>query len=113
MTSVDLDELERLALAATPGPWIGFVLGGQSASDFPAGWRWASGSMPRYVAVDKAQVLSPEDGAFIATCTPDAILSLITALRDGRGKALEEAAIRIQDFEPDMADIIRALKEPT
>ena len=77
---IDLDELERLAKAATPRPWnrqpyrLGYPLAGEHSIT------------GRDVTI--AAGLSPQDAAYIASANPETVLALIARVLDA-----EEAAM--------------------
>jgi hypothetical protein len=80
----NLDELERLAKAATPGPWCDRGFGSiqpESGGSLVAVTVTKGGCLPDYV----------ENSAFIAAANPAAILALIAEVR-----ALREDAERWQ-----------------
>ncbi len=82
MSAIDLDELERLALAATPGDWT--VTDGGDASNvrgIKAGKRFVvdTGCGCCQVADFKG-----EDAAFIAAASPSTMLALIALVREVR-----------------------------
>ena len=80
-TTLDLDELERLETAATPGPWTGVVYGENAGASLPPPyWMWLAGMCPLTVYVDRWFALSPEDGAYIAALR-NGFPSLISRLR--------------------------------
>jgi len=85
----DIDELERLAEAATPGPWCDRGFGGiqpESGGSLVAVTVTKGGCLPDYV----------ENSAYIAAANPTAILELVAEVR--RLRDYEEMA-RMQAFE--------------
>ena len=75
---IDLDELRRLALGATPGPWH-FHQDDGTALDI------SEVCIPRPeedVDLSIASLLDDRDGAFIAAANPQVILELIERLRE-------------------------------
>ncbi len=79
----DLDELERLLKAATPGPWVAQRDGGGRGGGW---WSLRFGSEAQAVAW---KVCTSQDAAFIAAANPQAILALLD-----RCEALEDMAKR-------------------
>lgn len=74
---IDLDELEKLAKAATPGPWH-FHQDDGTALDI------SEVCIPRPeedVDLSIASLLEDRDGAFIAAANPQAVLELIELVR--------------------------------
>ncbi len=71
-TPIDLDELERLAKAATPGPWHSTRLGDVSPED----------EHDPLIC----EPMSDADAAFIASANPSTILALITEVRALRAR---------------------------
>ena len=70
----DIDELERLAEAATPGPWCDRGFGGiqpESGGSLVAVTVTKGGCLPDYV----------ENSAYIAAANPTAILELVAEVR--------------------------------
>jgi len=68
---IDLDELERLAKAATRGPW--------THSEQPSGW------MHMVIAPERGQICRESmarDATFIAAANPAVILELIRMMRE-------------------------------
>jgi hypothetical protein len=74
--SIDLDDLERLAKAATPGPWDAGTCEGEVWSD-------------KLLVVWDAL---PNDAAYIAAANPPTILALIARLRAAEAVAEGVAA---------------------
>jgi hypothetical protein len=89
---VTLSELERLAKAATPGPWVasegrsntGFVGVYESGVGFPV----ASTS----VVWERAEAVELADARYIAAASPDVVLALLAVV-----DAARNAAVLIQD----------------
>lgn len=71
-----LNDLEEKAKKATPGPWkeSGMDICAPKASTF------LSGGLK--LVVGDADYLNEEDQSYIAACSPDTVLALITALRE-------------------------------
>lgn len=81
MTAVDLDELEPLAKAATPGPWRVFGCNDEhTASRNHACYR---------VQAAKSYNVEPDNRDYIAAFSPDVTLALISELRTLRASAAE------------------------
>lgn len=87
MTGLDLDALEAVARAATPGPWnyrqtvLGMVSTTVSAGD---------GSHVAYPSVCHAL---PENATHIATFDPPTVLTLIARVREEQQKRAEAEAV--------------------
>jgi hypothetical protein len=81
MTRIDLDELERLARAATPGPW--------QAAGYSVTHEYKPGVSE---AVAVSHIARPHDAAFIAAANPETVLALIRI-----AKAASEACSRLED----------------
>lgn len=89
---MNLDELERLAEAATPGPWKQEYSGGHYAESVTA-------AKPRGGTITVARIGSgpkrrADDAAHIAACSPDAILRLLAVVR-----AADAMELRCDDAE--------------
>lgn len=80
MKKVDLDELERLAKAATVGPWRQHHLSPQCING-PAG---------RCIA-DCYEALNKDNAAYIAAANPSTVLALLEELRLARAVVAEAA----------------------
>lgn len=95
MTTEELDELERKAKAATPGPWE-FVTEGQSTV-------WAGNGDIPVADIPNKHILNygAENGPHIAKCDPQTILRLIAAAR-------ENAALRYAMTPAQFAERMRA-----
>ena len=87
LTGLDLDALEAVARAATPGPWnyrqtvLGMVSTTVSAGD---------GSHVAYPSVCHAL---PENATHIATFDPPTVLALIARVREEQQKRAEAEAV--------------------
>lgn len=80
-----LDELKRLAEAATPGPW--FAWGPEpSATINPEGAMFVQG--PKRMYVDRAPGMRAEDAIYIAALSPELVLALIACVE--AAKAMRE-----------------------
>jgi hypothetical protein len=79
----DLDRLEELAKAATPGPWLN-IDGGIEA--------YVNGNSWSIVHDDEEEYILPSrtDAAYIAAASPDVVLDLIARAR--QGERVEKAA---------------------
>lgn len=106
---MDLDELERLAKAATPGEW-------RVISDHPVLAIGAAHSHYRVVQTANQNnvkrygrsepwhgIPSEANAAYIAAANPTTILSLITRLRDAEA-ALKPFADAAEAYEPEEGD---------
>lgn len=80
------EELKKLALAATPGPWNW----SSPETDEDLGLMWAKTAF-----VFKADIDAPANAVYIAAASPDAVLSLIKE-RDALYEALKETRRRLQ-----------------
>ncbi len=76
--TIDLDALEALAKAATPGPWVMTTQGGIEPHDY-AGLGEDSNSV--------AQVRHDRNWEFIAAADPSTVVALIAELRQERERA--------------------------
>jgi hypothetical protein len=89
--TINLDELERLAKAAAPGPWLYFVPCNTPSLN-PDQAAFLVG--PRMRAMDKSQGFAVEDAAHIAAANPATILELVAEVR-----RLREDAARLSWLE--------------
>ena len=86
-----LSDLERLARAATPGPWRNAKEWAESRSAF----EHVYAGMPDGPGQTVAQWVLPPDAAHIAACSPERILALLAHVReleDGLRETLAMAA---------------------
>jgi hypothetical protein len=98
MTSpLDLDALQKLAEAATPGPWEC-----PQFRDHPQLFIYKSGGMRRQVA--RALSEQTSDAAFIAAANPQTVLALIAA---ARRLARLESALEFLAGDSDLFDLWR------
>ena len=91
---IDLDTLERLAHAATPGPYRRYIDIDNNAISVT---RWTTGPHGGHVAVTLAKMPVPgkyltqeqinANGNFIAALSPDVVLALIEMTRAAIAKA--------------------------
>lgn len=88
MTALDLDRLEALADAATPGPWVHGGMG--YVEDVPDNPEDRFDVMPATIA--RAEV-SEADAVFIAETGPDVTKELVRQLREARAGLAKVAAI--------------------
>lgn len=89
---INLDELERLAKAATPGPWCDRGFGGiqpESGGSLVAVTVTKGGCLPDYV----------ENSAYIAAVNPTAILELVAEVRRLREDADRYRWLRGRDLD--------------
>jgi hypothetical protein len=85
LTPADLDRLEELAVAATPGPWgigpyIAIDTGIWSKGEWPVATTWVDSEEE---GITSTAARKRDDAAYIAACDPDTIRSLIAAARAG------------------------------
>jgi len=98
---VDLDELEARARKATPGPWR-VEYDGDVLDEFTgrsAEWPWRIEGVCDF----KEEDATDETAAFIAACSPDAILALIERARQAetqRDKLRQELEHLVFLMEP-------------
>jgi hypothetical protein len=79
---VDLGELERLALAASPGPWMSWIEGRDHAAGDAFIGTQAADLYPRVVVDGKEwNPIWEADQDFIAAANPVVILELLRRLR--------------------------------
>ena len=98
--SMNLDELERKARAATPGPW---------ADD---GCTVTHGH-PMDQIVD--YVYSRDDAAFIAAASPDVVLELVRRVREGErllGEARDSVEECVQEHAANWGERLMHKQEP-
>lgn len=81
LTSEQLDELERLALAATPGPWAvdALQIGARFNIELPDGSEAVA--MSQQLVGDRLSVQRGANADFIAAANPQTVLALISQLR--------------------------------
>jgi hypothetical protein len=84
MTKIDLDRLERLAKAATPGPWTH-----KSDINGLSNFVYKGSGMRRQVA-RTLKLSDDSDAAFIAALNPAVALALIAEVRGSRTDLAEE-----------------------
>lgn len=80
----ELDRLDALAAAATPGPWI---------ADFPDGAEWSVFAAAKPGNSVLAFDVGEHNAAYIAACDPDTIRRLIAAAPLGVAWDAAEAAL--------------------
>mgnify|MGYP001469466633 CR=1 FL=1 len=73
--TLNLDKIERLARAATPGPWVREPHGGRRISE-PGGYAIC------YVEMDDDVALTESDAAYIAHMHPARVLALVERARE-------------------------------
>lgn len=91
------DKLKELALAATPGPWTGFVDKGRLVAIMPSG---RPGDICTF-----ADPPSDADAAFMLAATPDAILALIRE----RDDTLAALAVAREGAKDALASLVAAV----
>lgn len=101
MNDEDLNKLEALAKAATPGPWRvdnlrGLVAGAKAVI---SGSAECDGYFPH-----------EDDGLFVAAANPAAILELIALARAGSKAPAEQQAEPVQYLKNVTADVLLALR---
>lgn len=74
---IDIDKLEALAKAATPGEWISYTPIGAALNPWEA--TFVAGPIPRYM--DRSQGFCPADGNYIGASNPQVVLALIAEVR--------------------------------
>jgi hypothetical protein len=74
---IDIDKLEALAKAATPGEWISYTPIGAALNPWEA--TFVAGPIPRYM--DRSQGFCPADGNYIGAANPQVVLALIAEVR--------------------------------
>jgi hypothetical protein len=84
---IDIDALETLAKAATPGEWISYTPIGAALNPWEA--TFVAGPIPRYM--DRSQGFCPADGNYIGAANPQVVLALIAEVRALRNL---ESAVR-------------------
>lgn len=93
-----LTELERLAKAATLGPWTNITKAGKPCKTVRSlgersGYLEKSTRLTETSALDKIIIFSLNDASFIAAASPDVILKLIRKLRVAK-EVLDQIACR-------------------
>lgn len=104
-----MEKLEALAKAATPGPYTSdegrgiwcpnAKIGGVTKIFDIRGWGYFTGQGHGALGLSEAEGIAQQvaNGAFVAACSPDAILTLIEALRGERERA--DAVLKVLDFD--------------
>lgn len=87
---MDVDHLEKLADAATPGPWAWWAVTETTASGFGPYGRVVG---PTYVSIDHAEALSPADAEFIGSVHPETVKELCAELRRLRRQVAEKETV--------------------
>jgi len=100
LTSAELDELEALAKAATPGPWSTSVDIGKSYID----------SNLTRSGRPVAKVYVPDNAAYIASANPATILRLLSLARSGLEAGKAEESMR--ERAAGLADQLRTVATP-
>lgn len=107
------DALRKLCAEATPGPWydnLNDLIGGRCVGTVNVPAHEGPGSD------DVAEVLAPNNAAFIAACSPDVISALLDQLKDAEQRAeahetvLRENAV-LHQLNLELERESRALKE--
>ncbi len=82
LTSEQIEELERLALAATPGPWVvdALQIGARFNIELPNGSEAIA--MSQQLAGDRLSEQRGANADFIAAAHPQTVLALIKQLRE-------------------------------
>ncbi|SDH54952.1 hypothetical protein [Microbacterium sp. 77mftsu3.1] len=111
MTDIDLDHLEALAHAATPGPWVQWDDGDVGTAYPVTKNRRRRDQEPEQVQVESDHLANAHgaDGAYIAALSPDVVLTLIALARaaEPRAGSLMEFANTLRDDDPDTQFILR------
>jgi hypothetical protein len=106
MTDADLDKLEALAKAATPGPWND---SGGSIDDFDAECtmriEWIANGIPKDGEKDAINANYRFDAAFIAAANPASILALIASARRD-AEEIERLRARLTEQQADTAFLL-------
>lgn len=97
---IDLENIETLARAATPGPWVFAPMTEKEDPEIAA----ANGSR---VATLGAADITKANSAYIAAANPAAVLELIEKLRVALAAAPMQAQEPIADASADIFDLIR------
>lgn len=97
---IDLENIETLARAATPGPWVFALMTEKEDPEIAA----ANGSR---VATLGAADITKANSAYIAAANPAAVLELIEKLRVALAAAPMQAQEPIADASADIFDLIR------
>lgn len=95
----DLDALEAVARAATPGPWETRCEGYGEPT-----WVCHDSEYVIYLGYDYAAELGAEDGAHIATFDPPTVRALITRVREAETR-LREAETVITNTLDGLSDV--------
>lgn len=96
--TVDLEELKRLAKAATPGPWQVSLNG--SGED-----GWVEDSNSQYLTTGYEGEMAAKDVRFIAAANPAAVLALIERVEELTGaNIVNRNAIRLQREAREVAE---------
>lgn len=93
----DLDELERLARAATPGPWKNYSINPKVTPEHAIYSEWLEG-IPEAQSSEIATLLTPKNAEFIAAANPEAVLALVARVREAEA-VIAEARRAVQPHE--------------
>jgi hypothetical protein len=93
LTDAELDELERKATAATPGPWVHL-----HGEDFELVYGVAIRSEDGHSVAEWDDLpLSPDDADFVAAANPKTVLALVAEIR--RLRSAPKSRVQIADNE--------------
>ena len=111
LTPLQLEELERLAKAATQGEWRYYKPPGYAFDQVYAIGK--DGSRIPIVDCDVLNDAQLGNSEFIAAANPQTILTLLSMIREAKNEGLEEAARRMEQIHGKCRDAteIRDLKE--
>jgi hypothetical protein len=76
---MNLDDLDRLAQAATPGPWSTYGPFVMAYGQYPQDTNYVIRQRPERAAPDDPQAVA--DAAFIAACDPKTVRALVAVVR--------------------------------
>jgi hypothetical protein len=102
---VNLSELEKLAKAATPGPWSNREAEGLDECI------WSDKGQAWIMYNDEFQSMPQNDSDFIAAANPETILAMIELLRD-MAEELESCLVAFSEDE-DIEAVLAKYKEMT
>lgn len=99
--SLDLDALEAVARAATPGPWKESGLDDEPTVIHYFDTEWSGPGYGPHVYPDK-----PEDAIFIAAFDPPTVLALIGRVREAEAALAELRAHPLRHLANDNASVV-------
>ena len=89
--TIDLDKLERMAKAATPGKWTWRQVGSFSTPGCAIFWPDTSKGGVHYRRLDSGGGMLEADANFIAAANPPAVLELVRRLREAESRPTQAA----------------------